>query len=105
MSYCIETHNLTKRYPIIKGYRSLCLHPFRRKEFTALKNVTIAIEKGVLFGLLGQNGAGKTTLIKLLCTLVLPTSGKALINGFDVSKDGREVRRIIGCVVGDDRSF
>lgn len=102
---CIETRNLTKRYPIIKGYSSLFLHPFRRKRFTALHSVNISIEKGVLFGLLGQNGAGKTTLIKILCTLVLPTSGKALVNGFDVSKDGRKIRKIIGYVVGDDRSF
>ncbi|MBI2471519.1 MAG: ABC transporter ATP-binding protein [Planctomycetes bacterium] len=105
MSYCIETQSLTKRYPVIRGYGSLFLHPFRRKEFTALNNATLAIEKGVLFGLLGQNGAGKTTLTKILCTLVFPTSGKALVNGFDVSKDGGKIRRIIGCVVGDDRSF
>ncbi|HHT9138937.1 MAG TPA: ABC transporter ATP-binding protein [Candidatus Wunengus sp. YC60] len=105
MPYCIETHTLTKRYPIIKGYGSLFLHPFKRREFTALNNVTISIEKGVFFGLLGQNGAGKTTLIKIFCTLVLPTTGKAVVNGFDVSKDGGKIRRLIGCIAGDDRSF
>ena len=105
MSYSIETCNITKKYPETKGYGDLLLHPFRRKETTALDNVSIQIKKGELFGLLGSNGAGKTTLIKILCTLVLPTSGKAFINGLEVTKDERKIRKIIGYVVGDERSF
>ncbi len=105
MSYCIETYNLTKRFPVIKGYRDLLLHPFRKKEITALSNVNIQMKRGELFGLLGPNGAGKTTLIKILCTLVLPTSGRAFVGGLDVAKDGRKIRRTIGYVVGDERSF
>jgi ABC-2 type transport system ATP-binding protein len=105
VSYCIETYNITKKYPETKGYGDLLLHPFRRKETTALSNVNIQIKKGELFGLLGSNGAGKTTLIKILCTLVLPTSGRAFVNGLEVTKDERKIRKIIGYVVGDERSF
>jgi ABC-2 type transport system ATP-binding protein len=105
LSYCIETHDLTKRFPVIKGYRDLLLHPFRKKEITALSNVSIQIRKGELFGLLGPNGAGKTTLIKILCTLVLPTSGRAFVNGLDVTKNGKKIKGAIGYVVSDERSF
>jgi ABC-2 type transport system ATP-binding protein len=105
LSYCIETHDLTKRFPVIKGYRDLLLHPFRKKEITALSNINIQIKKGELHGLLGSNGAGKTTLIKILCTLVLPTSGRAFVNGLDVTKNGKKIKGAMGYVVSDERSF
>jgi ABC-2 type transport system ATP-binding protein len=63
------------------------------------------IKRGELFGLLGPNGAGKTTLIKILCTLVLPNSGKAFVSGLEVTEDGKKIRRTIGYVVSDERSF
>lgn len=105
MSYCIETYDLIKRFPVMKGYRDIVLHPFIRKEITALSDVNIQIKRGELFGLLGQNGAGKSTLIKILCTLVLPSSGKAFVNGLEVTRDGKKIRRTIGYVVSDERSF
>ncbi|HSE84409.1 MAG TPA: ABC transporter ATP-binding protein [Thermodesulfobacteriota bacterium] len=105
MSYSIETHNLTKKFPVIRRYHEMILHPFGRKDVTVLSDVSIRVEKGELFGLLGPNGAGKTTLIKILCTLVLPDSGKALVGGFDVTKDPRRVRKLIGYVICDERSF
>jgi len=105
LSYSIETHNLTKRFPVTRRYHELLLHPFRKKEITALSNVNIQVKSGELFGLLGSNGAGKTTLIKILCTLVLPTSGKAFVNGLDVTKYEKKIRSAIGYVVGDERSF
>lgn len=105
VSYAIETRNLTKRFPQIKGYRELLLHPFRRKEITALEDVTIQVQRGELFGLLGPNGAGKTTLLKILSTLVLPSAGTAYVNGHDVSMSGKEVRRNIGYVISEERSF
>jgi ABC-2 type transport system ATP-binding protein len=58
-----------------------------------------------VFGLLGPNGAGKTTTIKMLNTLLIPTSGTARICGFDVEKETREVRRRIGYVFGGDRGL
>ena len=105
MSYIIETFNLTKRYPQIKRYHEIIIHPFQKREITALDGVNIRVERGEVFGLLGPNGAGKTTLIKTLCTLLLPNEGTALVNGYDIVKEEREVKRSIGYVVNDERSF
>ena len=105
MTGIIETFNLTKHYPKIKGYKDLALHPFRKQHTVALEDVNLKIEQGSFFGLLGPNGAGKTTLIKILSTLVLPTAGKACVNGFDVVHQNRQVRKSIGLVVNDERSF
>lgn len=102
---CIETFNITKRYPVLKSYSDILLRPFKKKELTALQNISIQIRSGELFALIGPNGAGKTTLIKILCTLVLPTSGKAFVSGFEVSKHGSRIRQKIGYVVSDERSF
>lgn len=70
----------------------------------ALKDVTITVKKGELFGLLGPNGAGKTTLIKVFTTLLLPTSGSAHVYGHDVTKDEKKIRPIINMVSGGEYS-
>ncbi len=75
----------------------------RVKEIEAVRGVSFAIEKGELFGLLGPNGAGKTTTIKMLITLLIPTSGSARVLGHDVVKEAREVRKRIGYVFGGER--
>lgn len=74
------------------------------EEVVALDNVNIEIRHGELFGLLGPNGAGKTTLIKILSTLLLPTSGRAVVDGLDVAKDFEEIRRRISMVSGGETS-
>jgi ABC-2 type transport system ATP-binding protein len=74
-------------------------------EVEAVKGVSFEIEKGELFGLLGPNGAGKTTTIKMLITLLIPTSGSAKVLGLDVVKDARAVRSQIGYVFGGDRGL
>jgi ABC-2 type transport system ATP-binding protein len=68
----------------------------------ALDQVSISIEQGEIFGLLGPNGAGKTTLIKILSTLLLPTSGEAYVGGFNVAKEPNKVRRVISLVSGGE---
>src|ERR1700688_1055767 len=67
-------------------------------DFTAINGITFSVEKGEIFGLLGPNGAGKSTLIRMLTTLLLPTSGSARVNGFDVVKQQDDVRRSIGVI-------
>ena len=76
-----------------------------RTEVHAVRGVSFEVEKGELFGLLGPNGAGKTTTIKMLITLLLPTSGHARVLGYDVVADPREVRRRIGYVFGGDKGL
>ncbi len=71
----------------------------------AVDKVDLEIPAGTVFGLLGPNGAGKTTLIKILSTLIIPTSGSVTINGYDVRTQEREVRVSTGLGLGGERSF
>ncbi|MDH3364669.1 MAG: ABC transporter ATP-binding protein [Thermoplasmata archaeon] len=96
MQPAVETQSLTRVF-----------RPKRKKEgsiVTALDSVDLRINKGELFGVLGPNGAGKTTLLKILSTLLLPTSGKAYVAGFDVEKDLLDVRKRINMVSGGEIS-
>ena len=80
-----------------------------RKEFQlgsgevikAVKDVSFHVPKGIIFGFLGPNGAGKTTTINMLCTLLKPTGGQAILNGYDVIREPHRVRRSIGIVFQD----
>ncbi len=74
------------------------------KPVTALAGIDLQVEPGELFGLLGPNGAGKTTLIKILTTLLLPTAGSASVFGFDVSRQTKQIRRIMNIVSGGEQS-
>jgi len=73
----------------------------RYKQLVAVDGISFGVEKGEIFGFLGPNGAGKTTTINILCTLLLPTSGSAKVNGFNVVKERRQVQRSIGLVFQD----
>ncbi len=81
----IETMDLTKKFG----------------NLTAVNNVNIIVEQGTIFGLLGPNGAGKSTIISMLCTILKPTSGTALVNGYDIVKYPSQVRKSIGIVFQD----
>jgi ABC-2 type transport system ATP-binding protein len=76
----IETKNLTKNYGTL----------------TAVDDLNLTIKDGDIFGFIGPNGAGKTTTMRILVTLLEPTRGTAFINGLDVTKDGKKVRRLVG---------
>lgn len=94
----IKTENLGRIYKIRGGKKT------EPKELVALQDVNLEISTGELFGLLGPNGAGKTTLIKVLTTLLAPTSGRALVAGGDVIKEPDKVRRRINMVSGGESS-
>ncbi|MFB7369242.1 ATP-binding cassette domain-containing protein [Streptomyces sp. NPDC056222] len=96
----IEADALRRTYTSRTGW----LRP-RRTETEAVRGVTFEVAPGELFGLLGPNGAGKTTTIKMLNTLLLPTSGTARVFGHDVARDPVAVRRRIGYVFGGDRGL
>jgi ABC-2 type transport system ATP-binding protein len=95
MSRAVEVKSLTRVFQPKKKEGNM---------IKALDSVDLTIEKGELFGLLGPNGAGKTTLLKILSTLLLPTSGKAYVAGFDVENDLHAVRSRINMVSGGEIS-
>ena len=99
-SLAIETEGLGRVYKI-RGNRK---EKKQIKERTALHDVNLQVEQGELFGLLGPNGAGKTSLIKILVTLLAPTTGRATVAGFDVARDPRSVRPLINMVSGGESS-
>ena len=82
VEYALELNNLTKKFD----------------DFTAVDGLSLRVKKGEIFGFLGPNGAGKSTTIRMLCTLAKPTSGSAMIAGYDLMKDPSKVREKIGLV-------
>lgn len=86
----IRVQNLTKEF-----------YDMKRGSVAALDNVTFEVEPGEIFGLLGPNGAGKTTCLRILSTVLQPTSGMAEVAGFNVSKDPQKVRSHIGFMSGN----
>jgi ABC-2 type transport system ATP-binding protein len=80
MTAIIETHNLTKRYG----------------KLAAVSDLSLSVDQGAIYGFVGPNGAGKTTTMRMLTTLLQPTSGEAWVAGCSISRDPRGVRRAIG---------
>src|SRR5438874_12990566 len=94
----IEVEALRRTYRQTSGFLRR-----RTKTIEAVRGIDFEVREGELFGLLGPNGAGKTTTIKMLVTLLIPTSGSARVLGYDVVRDAQAVRRRIGYVFGGER--
>ena len=82
MSYIIETNDITKDF----------------NDFRAVDSINLNVPRNTVYGILGPNGAGKSTLISMLCTIQTPTSGTAIVNGYDIVKEANNVRKSIGIV-------
>ncbi len=101
----IVVENLEKYFPpAISGWRSM-VQPFAPATACALAGVSFSMEHGEAVALVGHNGAGKTTLMRILATLVLPTRGRALLDGFDIARDADRARQRLGYHTGGDEGF
>jgi ABC-2 type transport system ATP-binding protein len=80
MGYAIEIDRLTKKFG----------------DFVAVDEISLSVESGEIFGFLGANGAGKTTAIRMLCGLLLPTSGGGIVNGYDIYEESEKIKKSIG---------
>jgi sodium transport system ATP-binding protein len=87
--------------------RDLCktFHDRKKGDISAVRNVSFQCAPGHVFGLLGRNGAGKTTTLRMLATILTPTSGTAVIDGLDVTEKPGEVRKRIGYLSGDTKLY
>jgi ABC-2 type transport system ATP-binding protein len=105
MEHAVEAFQLEKSFVKKRSARDLLTRPFRKAERVhALRGVDIHVRPGQIFGLLGPNGAGKTTLLKILCCLILPDRGRAVVGGEDTIHE-QKVKPKIGLVHSDERSF
>jgi len=111
-NWAVEAENLVKKFPKRaapeKGEKK-SLWPFGKRQpkemFVAVDGVSLQIERGEIFGLLGPNGAGKSTTIRMLCTLLEPSSGTARVHGYDVVRQANQVRQSLGTVLAGERSI
>ncbi|HKG47957.1 MAG TPA: ABC transporter ATP-binding protein [Pyrinomonadaceae bacterium] len=101
----ISIRNVSKTYPVpFRRLRAFFRRPVK-DPVEALREVSLDVKTGEIFGLIGRNGAGKTTLTKIVATLVQPTTGSVSVHGHDSVSDDEHVRRQIGLATAEERSF
>src|ERR1700689_228755 len=101
----IVVEHLEKYFPpALSGWRSM-IQPFAPATACALAGVSFTVEHGEAVALVGHNGAGKTTLMRILATLVVPTRGRAMLDGFDIARDAARARQKLGYHTGGDEGF
>jgi len=97
----VEVQSLSKVFETKEG-------PLFRKvprSLVAVDGISFSVSKGEIFGLLGPNGAGKTTTIKMLCTLITPSSGDGFVNEYSITKDQQKVRENLGVMLTGERTL
>ena len=106
MSAPIEIQHLSRLFKPRRSLGQLLTHSRpKASETWALKDVSLEVPEGAIFGLLGPNGAGKTTLLKILSCLILPTGGTVRVGGYDTHRNDGSIQKILGFVSSDERSF
>lgn len=103
-NYAIEVKNLRKEFEKKEKVPFWKKKNNKKEVFVAVDNISFNVEKGEIFGFLGPNGAGKTTTIKMISTLLMPTSGNIKVNGIDVVEKPTEVLKNLGTVLAGERS-
>ena len=101
----IDVEGVVKTYPIAFLRLKKLLGRKTKPPVEALRGVSLRVNRGEIFGVIGRNGAGKTTLTKIIATLVQPTAGVVRVNGFDSVKDDEQVRLNVGLAGAEERSF
>ncbi|HEX8889124.1 MAG TPA: ABC transporter ATP-binding protein [Pyrinomonadaceae bacterium] len=101
----IKIDRISKTFPIPLWRLKQFLRRPTKPPVQALREVSFDVHTGEIFGLIGRNGAGKTTLTKIIATLVQPTSGTAVVKGFDSVNDDEKVRAQVGLATAEERSF
>jgi ABC-2 type transport system ATP-binding protein len=96
----IQAEHLCKIFNVTKGFLRRT-----KTQVVAVKDLSFEVDYGELFGIVGPNGAGKTTTIKLLTTMLIPTSGNATVLGYNIQKDVTKIRERIGIVLGGERGL
>jgi ABC-2 type transport system ATP-binding protein len=103
--HAISVESLEKYFPPARsGWRAL-LQPFSRPTERALAGVSFTVNRGEAVALVGPNGAGKSTLLRVLATLIIPTHGRATLEGIDIERDGARARQKLGYHTGGDEGF
>lgn len=105
MMPAIAFNKVSKSYPLARGLSDWIRQPLAARREYALNEVTFQFHSGQVIGVIGHNGAGKTTLLKMLCDLLAPDAGEALVLGCRLPYHGRRLRARIGYVPSDERSF